>query len=212
MAEDAAQSPPPPPPPLSIMALDDDPDFREFIASALESEGHAVRTVGTPGELFAEAERSLPEVILLDIKMGRERGEDVLKQIRERWPRACVIVVTGYPSLDSMRETFKRDVFDYLAKPFKMDELRRALGQAADEFALGRRAVDRLRADLGRQIRLARTEKDWTLRDLSEASGVSVSQLSSVERGAHLPSLESLVAISEALGHRPSAWLASMGL
>jgi transcriptional regulator with XRE-family HTH domain len=52
----------------------------------------------------------------------------------------------------------------------------------------------------------------WTLKDLSEASGVSVSQLSSIERGAHLPSLESLVAIALALGQKPSAWLGGSGL
>jgi len=106
----------------------------------------------------------------------------------------------------------KQDVFDYVAKPFTIEDMRRVLGQAALEFGLGRRPVDRLRAELGGHIRLARTERGWTLRDLSEASGVSVSQLSSVERGAHLPSLESLVAISEALGRQPSAWLQSMGL
>jgi transcriptional regulator with XRE-family HTH domain len=58
---------------------------------------------------------------------------------------------------------------------------------------------------------LARTERGWTLRDLSESSGVSVSQLSSIERGAHLPSVESLLAISGALERKPSAWLAGAG-
>jgi transcriptional regulator with XRE-family HTH domain len=65
---------------------------------------------------------------------------------------------------------------------------------------------------MGRQVRLSRTEMGWTLKDLSEASGVSVSQLSSIERGAHLPSLESLVAIALALGQKPSAWLGGSGL
>jgi ribosome-binding protein aMBF1 (putative translation factor) len=122
-----------------------------------------------------------------------------------------VIVVTGYPSLDSMRQTFKQDVLDYLAKPFSIQELRRTLAQAAEAFGLGRRPQDRLRHELGRHVRLARTEKGWTLRDLSEASGVSVSQLSSIERGAHLPSVESLLAIANALGHKPSKWLDAAG-
>jgi ribosome-binding protein aMBF1 (putative translation factor) len=110
-----------------------------------------------------------------------------------------------------MRQTFKQDVFDYLAKPFSLAELRRALAQAAEAFGLGRRPQDRLRHELGRQIRLARTEKGWTLRDLSEASSVSVSQLSSIERGAHLPSVESLVAIASALQARSSDWLQAAG-
>lgn len=198
-------------PPLSIVALDDDPDFRQYIASVLEPDGHEVRAVATPDEFFAACDQSLPDVVLLDIKMGRHSGEEVLSEIRRRWSRLCVIVVTGYPSLDSMRQTFRQDVFDYLAKPFSLADLRRTLGQAVAAFDLGRRPQDRLRQELGRQIRLARAELGWTLRDLSENAGISVSQLSSIERGAHLPSVESLVSIAAALGQRPSVWLAAAG-
>jgi DNA-binding NtrC family response regulator len=207
----AAQHDPQPMPPLAILALDDDEDFRQFICSLLEAEGHDVQAVGTPEAFFHAAEARLPDVALLDIKMGRHSGEDVLKEIRARWPRLCVVVVTGYPSLDSMRQTFKQDVFDYLAKPFSLVELRRVLAQAAESFNLGRRPQDRLRSELGRQIRLARTERGWTLRDLSEASSVSVSQLSSIERGTHLPSVESLLSIAQALERKPSAWLVAAG-
>ena len=198
-------------PVLSIVALDDDADFRQYIAAVLDAEGHEVRVAASPEELFSLCDERLPDVLLLDIKMGRFSGEVVLNEIRKRWTKLCVIVVTGYPSLDSMRQTFKQDVFDYLAKPFSIEELRRCLAQAAETFELGGRPQDRLRQGLGRHIRLARTERSWTLKELSEASGVSVSQLSSIERGAHLPSLESLLAIASALACRPSNWLADSG-
>jgi DNA-binding NtrC family response regulator len=211
MAEPAEIEQQPGVPHLAVLALDDDEDFLQYIRTVLESEGHDVRAVSTPEAFFRAAEESLPDVVLLDIKMGRHNGEQVLAEIRCRWSRLCVVVVTGYPSLDSMRQTFKQDVFDYLAKPFSLAELRRVLGQASEAFGLGRRPQDRLRQELGRQIRLARTERAWTLHDLSDASNVSVSQLSSIERGAHLPSLESLLAIANALEHRPSEWLNAAG-
>lgn len=197
--------------PLTILSLDDDADFREYIAGTLKTEGHAVTTVASPEELFRRAGELQPDVIMLDMKMGKHAGEDVLREIRSRWPKQCVIVVTGYPSLDSMRDTFKQDVFDYIAKPFSMDDMRRVLSQATEQLGLGQRPMDRLRSVLGRQIRLARTERGWTLRELSELSSVSVSQLSSIERGTHLPSVESLVAISLALESRPSDWFAAAG-
>lgn len=197
--------------PLAVVALDDDADFRQFISVTLASEGHDVRTVATPDEFFAACERGLPDVVLLDIKMGRSSGEEVLAEIRRRWSRLCVIVVTGYPSMETMRQTFKQDVFDYLSKPFSLADLRHVLAQAAESFGLGQRPQDRLRHDLGRQIRLARTERGWTLKELSESSGVSVSQLSSIERGTHLPSIESLLAIAGALGRQPSAWIEAAG-
>ncbi len=198
-------------PALAIVALDDDADFRQYIAAVLDAEGHEVRVAANPDELFALCEERMPDVLLLDIKMGRFSGEVVLNEIRRRWTKLCVIVVTGYPSLDSMRQTFKQDVFDYLAKPFSIEELRRCLTQAAETFELGGRPQDRLRQGLGRHIRMARTERSWTLKELSESSGVSVSQLSSIERGAHLPSLESLLAIASALDSRPSNWLSDSG-
>lgn len=198
-------------PVLSVVALDDDADFREYIVGVLSGAGHDVRAVADPDSLYSAIESRMPDVVLLDIKMGRASGEEVLGVLRERWPRLCVIVVTGYPSLESMRQTFKQDVFDYIAKPFGTEELFRVLSQAAKAYGLGERPQDRLRSELGRQIRIARTERGWTLKSLSEASGVSVSQLSSIERGSHLPSLESLLAVAGALDARPSDWFEAAG-
>lgn len=198
-------------PRLSVVALDDDPDFREYVRGLLETEGHEVRVVGTPDEFFETCRERLPDVALLDIKMGKHSGEAVLEKLREHWPRLCVIVVTGYPSMQTMRTTFKQDVFDYLAKPFSLDELRAVLAQAAATYDLGVSAQARLRGRLGREIRLARTARGWTLKELSEESGVSISQLSSIERGAHLPSIESLLVVAHALGATPSDWLKAAG-
>jgi len=197
--------------PLTIYALDDDPDFREYFEGMLVQEGHSVRVMSEPKELFDACKMHLPDVVMLDVKMGEHSGTEVLEQIRERYPRQCVIMVTGYPTLDSMRETFRKDVFDYIPKPFAVEDLRKTLSQAVEELGLGQRPLNRLRATLGRQIRLARTERGWTLRNLSEISGVSVSQLSSIERGTHLPSVESLTSIGEALGVAPSVWFAAAG-
>jgi len=196
---------------LDVVALDDDADFREFIGALLAEQGHSAETFAKPEDLFDRCERTLPDVVLLDVAMGRVSGEEVLSTIRQRWPKLCVVIVTGHASLENMRALFKKDVFDYITKPFGIDELNQVLRQAAERFGLGRRPQDRLRLELGRRIRLARTERGWTLKGLSEASGVSVSQLSSIERGAHLPSLESLLTIASALGQRPSAWLGEAG-
>ncbi|MEN0021153.1 MAG: response regulator [Planctomycetota bacterium] len=198
-------------PALSILALDDDADFREFLQGLLEGEGHTVRTAATPDECLKACEADLPDVLLLDLDMGEFSGEKVLADVKKRWPRQCVVIITGHPSMESMRSSFRQDVYDYLTKPFSTDDLRRVLDQAAVAFNLGGQALDRLRMELGRQIRIARTELGWTLKELSEASSVSVSQLSSIERGAHLPSVESLVSVSSALGSKPSVWLDAAG-
>jgi ribosome-binding protein aMBF1 (putative translation factor) len=121
-----------------------------------------------------------------------------------------VIVVTGYPSLEDMRATFKLKVFDYLAKPFSLAQLRQTLNNAVKTFGLGRTDQDRLRERLGHRIKLLRVERDWSLKDLAASTKLSVSQISSIERGANLPSMESLLAISRAFDKRPSDILSSI--
>ncbi len=157
-----------------------------------------------------ESEDRRPDIVLLDMKMGETRGDKVLEQLLGRWPGLCVIVVTGYPSLEDMRATFKLKVFDYLAKPFSLAQLRQILANAVEQFGLGRGLQDRLRERLGHRIRMLRAERDWSLKDLAGATRLSVSQISSIERGANLPSIESLLAIARAFDRKPSEILSSI--
>jgi DNA-binding NtrC family response regulator len=197
---------------IDVAVLDDDVDFRNYIEDLLRDEaGYAIRTFAHPDELFAAAEARLPDILLLDMKMGAATGDKVVEQLLSQWPELCIIVVTGYPSYEDMRATFKLRVFDYLAKPFSLAQLRQTLQNAIEQFSLGRTAQDRLRDRLGHRIKLLRVERDWSLKDLATATRLSVSQISSIERGANLPSIESLLAIRRAFERKPSEILSSIG-
>lgn len=196
---------------VDIAVLDDDLDFRNYIEDFLQDEGgYTVRTFAHPDELFTEAQERVPDIVLLDMKMGEFRGDKVLEQLITRWPQLCVIIVTGYPSLEDMRATFKLKVFDYLAKPFSLTQLRQTLKNAIETFGLGRTPQDRLRERLGHRIKILRVERDWSLKDLAATTKLSVSQISSIERGANLPSMESLLAICSAFDKKPSEILGSI--
>jgi len=195
---------------VDVALLDDDPDFRTYLEDALKPEGYAVRAFAHPDELFASCEQRVPNIVLLDMKMGEFRGEKVLEQLLASYPALCVIIVTGYPSLEDMRATFKLKVFDYIAKPFSLVQIRQTLRNAVEKFGFGRTQQDRLREHLGHRIKMLRVERDWSLKDLAAATRLSVSQISSIERGANLPSIESLLAICRAFDKRPSEILASI--
>jgi len=197
---------------VDVAVLDDDLDFRNYIEDLLRDEGkYTVKTFAEPDELFLSAETQVPDIVLLDMKMGAASGEDVIEQLLTRWPDLCIIIITGFPSLESMRATFKLRVFDYLAKPFSLSQLRQTLQNAIEQFSLGRAPQDRLRERLGHRIKLLRVERDWSLKDLAAATKLSVSQISSIERGANLPSIESLLAICRAFRRKPSEILSSIG-
>jgi CheY-like chemotaxis protein/DNA-binding Xre family transcriptional regulator len=196
---------------VDIAVLDDDLDFRHYIEDFLKDEGvYSVRTFGHPDELFAGCAGRLPDIVLLDMKMGEFKGEQVLEQLQAKYPNICVIIITGYPSLEDMRTTFKLKVLDYLSKPFSLAQLRQTLANAADTFGFGRTGQDRLRGRLGHGIKMLRVDRKWSLKDLAAATRLSVSQISSIERGAHLPSIESLLAICQAFDKKPSELLASI--
>ena len=194
-----------------IAVLDDDLDFRNYVEDFLKDEGvYTVRAFGTAHELFQGFEEQPGDIVLLDMKMGDVTGDKVLEQLLARWPALCVIIVTGYPSLEDMRATFKMKVFDYLAKPFSLAQLRQVLKNAIEAYGLGRSPQDRLRERLGHSIKMLRVARDWSLKDLANQTKLSVSQISAIERGTNLPSIESLLAISKAFEKKPSEILAAI--
>lgn len=196
---------------VDVAILDDDVDFRNYLEEFFKEEGgYAVRAFATPEKLFEAAEGRLPDLVLLDMKMGPASGDKVLEQLLARWPSLCVIILTGYPSLEDMRATFKLKVFDYLAKPFSLTQLRQTLANATQAYGFGRTQQDRLRERFGHRIKILRAERNWSLKDLAAMTRLSVSQISSIERGAHLPSMESLIAIARAFDKKPSDILASI--
>jgi len=196
---------------VDIAVLDDDVDFLRYIEDLLRDEGaYSVRTFTHPNDLLLGCEQCVPEIVLVDMKMGDFTGESVIIGLRARHPSICIIVITGYPSLEDMRATFKLNVFDYLTKPFSLAQLRQTLKHAVDVFGLGQAPHERLRGKLGHRIKMLRVEREWSLKDLAGAARLSVSQISSIERGAHLPSVESFLGLCRAFGKRPSEILASI--
>ena len=194
-----------------IAVLDDDLDFRTYVEDFLKDEAvYSVRAFATAKDLFEGFEDHRADIVLLDMKMGDVSGDKVLEQLLTRWPGLCVIVVTGYPSLEDMRATFKMKVFDYLAKPFSLAQLRQVLKNAIEAYGLGRSPQDRLRERLGHSIKMLRVARDWSLKDLANQTKLSVSQISAIERGTNLPSIESLLSICKAFEKKPSEILSSI--
>lgn len=196
---------------IDIAILDDDADFRAYLEDLLKDENdYAVRAFAITEELFAASDERQPDIVLLDMKMGDTDGTQVAEQLLSRWPNLCIIVITGYPSLEDMRTTFKLKVFDYVAKPFSLAQLRQVLANAIEQFGLGRSAHSKLRERLGHRIKMLRVERQWSLKDLANATKLSISQISSIERGTNLPSMESLLQIAKAFDKKPSEILASI--
>ena len=115
-----------------IVIIDDEPAMVEVISTLCRENGHQAFP-------FSSAERALdalpeiqPHVVIADIKMDRVSGFDVLQRCRETLPQTAVILITAYASVEKAVEAMKLGAYDYVTKPFKIDELKLAVQRALD--------------------------------------------------------------------------------
>lgn len=117
-----------------ILVVDDEPRIREILAEFLEMEGFRVETASNGAEALVVLSRGAFDVVISDLKMPEMGGLELLAAIREHTPDIVSILMTGFGTVETAIESMKRGAFDYILKPFKMDEVihtvRRGLEQA----------------------------------------------------------------------------------
>ena len=108
----------------SILVVDDLPAMREMLSQSLASEGYRVATAGSGEEAVTRLEEQEFDVIVTDLVMPGLGGLDVLERARLLDPRAAVILMTAYASLDTAIAALRRGACDYLEKPFTVGDLK----------------------------------------------------------------------------------------
>jgi ATP-dependent Lon protease len=119
-----------------VLAVDDDETARRNLVLALAREGCEVVTAADGREALAQLEAREFDVLLTDLRLGQGDGMELLERARARWPDLRVVVITGFASIPSAVEAVKKGAFEYLAKPFAVDELRSIVRRALDGRAL----------------------------------------------------------------------------
>ncbi|MBI3863688.1 MAG: sigma-54-dependent Fis family transcriptional regulator [Planctomycetia bacterium] len=112
---------------MNILLIDDDQSLRKSIRLALETMNHRVTEAASGAQAQDVLGRSLFDVAFLDLKLGQEKGLDVLLSLLRLAPGLAVIVITAYATIETAVEAMRRGAFDFLPKPFTPDELRRVL-------------------------------------------------------------------------------------
>ena len=121
-----------------VWIIDDDRSIRWVLEKALGRENIAARCFGSADEVLAAFEHGArPQVVVSDIRMPGKSGLDLLRHVKEHYPDLPVIIMTAYSDLDSAVAAFQGGAFEYLPKPFDVDQavdlVRRALTQAAHQ-------------------------------------------------------------------------------
>ncbi len=119
-----------------ILAVDDEEAFREVISTLLSEEGYPITTASDGIEAINLLQQNLYDVILLDIRMPKVDGVEVLKYIREHMPDAQVIMLTGVAELKLAVECMKLGAYDFIAKPHSTPELLTTVDRAFEKKQL----------------------------------------------------------------------------
>ena len=187
---------------LKILVVDDDRDVCEYLSDFLNREGFQVSTITDPTEALAELKRNEYHLVVLDLKMPKMTGIDLLQQIRRIDDDVAVVILTGHPSLETATASIQHDVSAYLKKPFTSEEFREVLLRIAKKKGLILRREDELHASIGRNIRDLRKGRNLTLKQMSRRTKLSVSLLSQIERAESSASVSSLFKVATALDVR----------
>jgi two-component system response regulator PilR (NtrC family) len=110
--------------PGRILVVDDEAGMREFLQIMLEKEGYVVATAGSVSEAVTAFDSKVFDLVLTDLKMPGGSGLDLLRAVKARDPECVVYMMTAYGDAESAVEAMKRGAYDYLSKPFKVEEVK----------------------------------------------------------------------------------------
>ena len=105
---------------LRILVLDDEPIVCKRLKPAFQKSGYYVETFTDSAAALARMTQTTFDVIITDLKMEGADGFQVLERARELLPQARIVVITGFATLDTAMESFRKGAFDFVAKPFKL--------------------------------------------------------------------------------------------
>ncbi len=123
-----------------ILIVDDERDIRELIADILEDEGYTTRRAGNSEEAMAAINAEPPGLLILDIwlKDSRMDGIDILKSVRRDNPDVPVVIISGHGNIEIAVAAIKQGAYDFIEKPFNIDQLMVVIRRAMETSRLRR--------------------------------------------------------------------------
>ncbi|PIU54312.1 MAG: response regulator [Deltaproteobacteria bacterium CG07_land_8_20_14_0_80_60_11] len=116
---------------LRVLVLDDEPIVCKRLKPALEKLGFAVDTFTQSVEAMHQVQQSAYDIVITDLKMKEVDGMRFLEEVKKRRPQTEVIVITGFATMETAKQSFQKGVFDFIAKPFKLSEIQDVVTRAA---------------------------------------------------------------------------------
>ena len=134
-----------------ILIVDDERDIRELISDILEDEGFATRKAANSEECMAEIGQEPPALLILDIRLKDSQmdGIDILKTVKRDNPEVPVVIISGHGNIEIAVAAIKQGAYDFIEKPFNIDQLMVVIRRAMETSRLRRENTDLRRKETG---------------------------------------------------------------
>jgi two-component system response regulator PilR (NtrC family) len=119
-----------------ILVVDDERSMREFLEILLRKEGYDVTTAGDVDGALLALDSDDYDLVISDIQMPGKSGLDLLRAIRETQADALVVMITAFATTETAIAAMKEGAYDYLTKPFKVDEIKLVVQKALEKKSL----------------------------------------------------------------------------
>lgn len=119
-----------------ILIVDDEHNIREVLSIFLKDEGYTVSVAGDGKSALDNIKNDIFNLVITDLKMPKVSGFDLLKSIKETSPETVVVIITAYGTTESAVEAMKLGAFDYIQKPFKINDIRLIVKNALEKQEL----------------------------------------------------------------------------
>lgn len=120
----------------NILVVDDEEVIREMLKTLLEREGYSVSTAENGAEAIDQIRKNFFNAAILDIKLTDMSGMEVMHLIRERYPEACVLMITAYATTETAIKSLEEGVYDYIVKPFDVNRLKLVIKRGLEKQRL----------------------------------------------------------------------------
>lgn len=114
----------------SVCILDDEPIVGDRLKPEMEDDGYEVEVFTDSAEAIQRLDNRCFDIFVTDLKMEGVDGIGFLDKVKECCPASEVIIITGYATIETARESFVRGAYDFITKPFRISEIRNAVKKA----------------------------------------------------------------------------------
>ncbi|MGH7165016.1 MAG: sigma-54-dependent transcriptional regulator [Nitrospiraceae bacterium] len=119
-----------------ILIVDDERSMRDVLSIMLKRAGYEVTVAGDGEEAIAQLDKEIFDLVITDLKMPKKGGLEVLKAVKKASPETVVLMITAFASTESAVEAMKSGAYDYLTKPFQVDEVQLIIRNALEKRRL----------------------------------------------------------------------------